>query len=133
MDCQLSITRQDIGRAQTVENISELDSIYLAPGVYDVELDYQAEADGTLYTYQDQLNITDTAETMVISLPGSSAGLARRATPESVFALEVNWPAIFTGAELYTRTSSGWGEQPLRYKTAAPLLCRQGRIRCGLL
>ena len=60
VDCQLSITRQDIGRAQTVENISELDSIYLAPGVYDVELDYQAEADGTLYTYQDQLNITDT-------------------------------------------------------------------------
>src|SRR5699024_12609511 len=51
-----------------LENITELDSIYLAPGVYDVELDYRAEADGTLYTYQDQLNITDAAETMVISL-----------------------------------------------------------------
>ena len=132
LDCQLSITRQDIGRAQTVENISELDSIYLAPGVYDVELDYQAEADGTLYTYQDQLNITDTAETMVISLPGSSAGLARRATPESVFALEVNWPAIFTGAELYTRTSSGWGEQPVAVQnggtTALPPGTNQVRL-----
>ena len=134
LDCQLSITRQDIGRAQTVENISELDSIYLAPGVYDVELDYQAEADGTLYTYQDQLNITDTAETMVISLPGSSAGLARRATPESVFALEVNWPAIFTGAELYTRTSSGWGEQPVAVQNGGIAALPQGtnQVRLAL-
>ena len=132
LDCQLSITRQDIGRMQTVENITELDSIYLAPGVYDVELDYRAEADGTLYTYQDQLNITDAAETMVISLPGSSAGLARRAAPESVSALKVNWPAIFTGAELYTRTSSGWGEQPVAVQnggtTALPPGTNQVRL-----
>ena len=119
---------------QTVENITELDSIYLAPGVYDVELDYRAEADGTLYTYQDQLNITDAAETMVISLPGSSAGLARRAAPESVSALKVNWPAIFTDAELYTRTSSGWGEQPVAVQNGGIAALPQGtnQVRLAL-
>ncbi len=103
LDCELTIARQDGGLSQT----QKVNQVYLAPGTYDVTLQYRAVSDGPLCTHTQEITVTDTTS-ITITLSDSNALVARSATSASNTALQASWPMLFSSAALYAQTNGDW-------------------------
>ena len=105
LDCQLTITRQGDRQSET----QQVSTVYLAPGTYDVTLQYRVVSDGPLYTHQQTIVVTDT-ESTTITLSDSGAVVARAVTSALNTAGRIDWPMIFSSAAMYVQTDAGWSE-----------------------